>query len=103
LQRFRIRGVPQKGTFTLDTHKALVLELFEVVGKSRIRDVQFLLDITDYKPVGMRGKQQPHDPQAGLGPHGRQHIRILGDLIRESLVLPFCHISIFAEIGEIVN
>ena len=78
--------VSQEGAFALDTHEVLILEFFEVVGKGRIRDVQFLLNIADHKPVGMRGKQQLHDSQARLGPHGGQHVRILGDLIRDSLV-----------------
>jgi len=61
LQCSGIRGVPQKGALPLDTHEVLILELFEVVGKSRIRDIQLLLDVADYKTFGMRGKQHLHD------------------------------------------
>ena len=40
LQRFRVRGVPQKCALTLNIHQPFVLELVEMVGKSRIRNIQ---------------------------------------------------------------
>ena len=50
----------------------------------------------------MRGKKKLHDPQARLGPHGGQHVRIFGDLIRDSLIRG-PHSSIIAEIWTIVK
>jgi len=98
LQRSGIGRVSQKGTFPLHTHQVLILEFFEVVGKSRIWDVQLFLYIADYKPVRVRGKQQLHDSQPRLGPHGGQHVREFGDLIQGLPVLWPRHISIIAEI-----
>src|SRR4029077_17486229 len=48
----------------------------------------------------MRLQQELHDAQAGFGAHGREHIRVTGDLVGGELA---GHISIIAEIWDAVK
>src|SRR4029077_11629359 len=48
----------------------------------------------------MRLQQELHDAQAGFGAHGREHIRVTGDLVGGELAV---HISIIAEIWDSVK
>src|SRR5271157_5334645 len=80
LQRLSIGGVPQEGAVAADLHQAFILELVEMMGECRAGDLQFAADVAHHHSVGMRRQQQLHDAQPRLGPHGRKHVGIAGNL-----------------------
>src|SRR5437660_2152354 len=96
-ERFGIGGVPKERTLAGDADEVFVAQFVEMVGESGIGDVEFLLDFADHKALGMRLQQELHDAQAGFGAHGREHIRVTGDLVGRELAR---HISIIAEIWD---
>jgi len=99
-ERFGIGGVAKERTLAGDADEVFVAQFVEMVGESGIGDVEFLLDFADHKALGMRLQQELHDAQAGFGAHGREHIRVTGDLVGRELA---GHISIIAEIWDAVK
>src|ERR1700745_2964135 len=96
-ERFGIGGVAKERTLAGDADEVFVPQFIEMVGESGIGDVEFLLDFADHEAFGMRLQQELHDAQAGFGAHGREHIRVTGDLVGGELA---GHISIIAEIWD---
>src|ERR1700756_1118409 len=71
------------------------------MGKGRIGDLQFFLYFAYHESFRMRGEQQLHDSQSGLGAHGGEHVSVFGDpLGRFGRGGRFrtCHTSIILEI-----
>jgi hypothetical protein len=69
-----------------------------------IGDAELFLDLAYYHASRMSGKQELHDAQSRLGPHGRKHVGIPCDSL--SLSPAFCfagHISIIPEIANNVK
>src|SRR6201981_2632243 len=99
-ERFGIGGVAKERTLAGDADEVFVPQFVEMVGERGIGDVEFLLDFADHKAFGMRLQQKLHDAQAGFGAHGREHIRVTGDLVGGELA---GHISIIAEIWDSVK
>jgi hypothetical protein len=73
------------------------------VGEGGIGNVEFLLDFADDQAIGMRGQEQLHDAQPGLGSHRREHIRVSDNLFGGLLRGERIHISIIAEIRFLVK
>jgi hypothetical protein len=55
-ERFRIRGVAKKSALAPYLYEAFVFELVEMVGKGRVRNVQFFLDLIDDQAIRVRGQ-----------------------------------------------
>ena len=45
-----------------------------MMGQRRAGDAGLGLDLVDDETVGMRGEQQAHDAEPGLGAEGREHV-----------------------------
>src|SRR6201981_863001 len=99
-ERFGIGGVAKERTLAGNADEGFVPQFVEMVGERGIGDVEFLLDFADHEAFGMRLQQELHDAQAGFGAHGREHIRVTGDLVGGELA---GHISIIAEIWDSVK
>ena len=97
-ERFAVRGVVQERTFTTHVNQAFVPELVQMVGKSRIGDIEFFLNLSNHHALGMGRKEQLHDSKPGLCTHGREHVCVLGYLLGSLLGRGTRHISIIAEI-----
>src|SRR5258707_15458062 len=74
-----------------------------MMGKRRVGDLEFPLNLIDHEPLGMRRQQQLHDAQPGLGGYGREHVGIFGNALGGLLGSNWfcgshCHVSILPEI-----
>jgi hypothetical protein len=69
-----------------------------MVRESGIRNLDFILDISDDQAFWMRGQQELHDAKAGLGSHRGEHVRVSGDMVDIWLGVYRFHISMIAEI-----
>jgi hypothetical protein len=70
LQGLRICGVTQERALPAYKHQAFVLELVEVVGKRRVGNVQFFLDLAYHQAFRMRRQQQLHNTESRFSSHG---------------------------------
>jgi len=98
-QCFSVSCVVQERALPPNLNKTFVLKLVEVVGKSRVWDVEFFLNFPDDKAVWMGRKQELHDSESGFGAHGREHVSVLGHLLHGLLRgSSRFHISMIVEI-----
>src|SRR5437870_12968907 len=88
----------EERAFAADSHEVFRLELVKVMRQGGVLNVQLLLNIADYKTLGVSGQKKLHDPKPWFRSHRREHIRVLDHLLDGFLGLGAEHISIFAEI-----
>src|SRR5438552_17945905 len=94
-QPTRVRRIPKKLLFSLNSNQAGVFQLLEVMRQRRARDLQLLLNLSHDHAVGMTRQKQSHDSQSRRRAHRRQHLRVSGHL---GICAPWFHISTIIEI-----
>jgi hypothetical protein len=86
--------IPEKCAGAADANEADLAKLFEMVRKGGGGDVEFILNFTRDHSGGVRGEQQTHNLQTGLGAESGEAIGRAGN--EECIGLG--HISIIAAI-----
>jgi hypothetical protein len=86
--------VPKECAGAAYANEADLAELFQMMGKSRSGDVEFILNFACDHTRGVRGEEQAHDLQPRLGAESREAVGGAGNEERIRLG----HISIIAEI-----
>ena len=92
-------GVSKKSAFAAHFNQPFVPELFEMVRKRRIRDIQSFLDLSNNQALRVCREEYLHDPQSGLCTHCGEHVGVLCYFFSSLLRLAYGHISMFAEIS----
>src|ERR1019366_3244331 len=59
----------------------------------RCRNAQLFLDLSHHHAVGVGGKQELHDAEARLGPHGGEHVGVAGCLFHSSVIIEIWNLS----------
>jgi hypothetical protein len=98
LQRVGVCGIAEKSAFSLNMHQVLRFELVKMMREGGVWNLQLFLNLADDQTLRVGGQQQLHDSESRLGPHGGEHVSVLGDLLGGFLRLASSRISIFAEI-----
>jgi hypothetical protein len=86
--------IPEKCAGSAYANEADLAELFEMVREGGSGDVQFVLNFAGDHAGGVRGEEQAHNLQAGLGSESGEAVGRAGNEERIGLG----HISIIAEI-----
>src|SRR5579872_2466765 len=99
LQCSAVRCIAQKSALSLYHHQIFVLEFFQMMRKSGIRNFKLFANFPDHHAFRMCRKQQAHNAQPRLCAHRGKHIGVACN------VVCFCHISdsIFLQSWKYVN
>ena len=103
MEYFRIRGVAQECAFALDSYQSFGFKLVEVMGKSGVWDIEFLLDFSHDETFRVSRQEQLNDAEPCLCSHSGEHIGVPGNLVRGGFAGYLVHISRIAEIWKRVK